>query len=84
VTTLHPDLAHVKPGVDDMPWYIGERPPVNEDDLRRWEQCSITNQRAVLRAAYVAIRVTEQGAVRPVCQHDTVDLARRVMTAVGR
>ncbi len=84
VTTLYPDTAHVKAGSYAAPLGYGERPPIDADDLRRWEQCDVTDQRAVVRAAYVAIRITVDGAVRPVWQHNTVDLARRVVTAVGR
>ncbi|MGH3713435.1 MAG: hypothetical protein ACRDT4_08270 [Micromonosporaceae bacterium] len=83
MTTLFPDTAHVKAGSGDTPLGYGERPPIDVDDLRRWEQCDVTNQQAVLRAAYVTIRVTVHGTVRPVWQHNTVDLARRVVTAVG-
>lgn len=84
VTTLYPDTAHVKASTHVTPLGCGERPPIDVEDLRRWEQCDVTDQRAVIRAAYVMIRVTVQGSVRPVWQHDTVDLARRVVTAVGR
>lgn len=84
VTTLYLDTTHVKAGTNATPLGCGERPPIDVDDLRRWEQCDVTDQRAVLRAAYVAIRVTVHGAVRPVWQHNTIDLARRVVTAIGR
>lgn len=77
VTTLHRDLARAAPEPGGMVWRTGERPPVDADALARWQQCELTERTTVLAAAYVSIRVTAAGKVRPVWQRNaSADIAR--------
>ncbi len=81
VTTLHRDLARVTPATDDASSRAGKRPPVDADALERWQRCELTERTAVLAAAYVSIRVTVEGKVRPVWQHNASAHIARALSA---
>ncbi len=82
-TTLYADLSSQKQGTDPAPWFADPREPADEANVQRWQSCDMTDRRAVLNTAYVAVLVTDNGQLQPVWRHNTVDLAQRVMAAVA-
>lgn len=66
--TLCPDLDRVN-YVDTATGTIGwgwQQPRAEAEELRRFQQCDLTDLRALVRAAFVRIEVDHNGEIRPV------------------
>ncbi|MGH3750174.1 MAG: hypothetical protein ACRDT8_22565 [Micromonosporaceae bacterium] len=45
--------------------------PPAPDEVRRWESCSFTDRRAVLRAAYRRLEIDDRGVIHRIWRHQT-------------
>ena len=52
------------------PRRIASQLDVSTEEVRRWQQCDVTNRRSLLLTALVRVTVDAEGAVRPFWRHE--------------